>query len=163
MSKADMPMITFDHGGRRFNFRVAAVIAAGGRILLHRATYDNQWSLPGGRVELMETAAYALQREIVEELGVTAEIGNLRWVVDDFYHDLGYHVHELCLYFDAHLPSDAPFLTADESFPTIEAHKPLIFRWFTPGELASLPLVPPLLRERLWQTPGPVEYLSGRS
>ncbi len=163
MSDAGMPMITFDHRGRRFNFRVAAVMVANGRILLHRASYDSQWSLPGGRVELMETAVYALRREIAEELGVTAEIGRLRWVVDDFYHDPGYHVHELCLYFDAHLPPDTPFLTTSESFPTIEAHKPLIFRWFTPNELATLPLVPLLLRERLLQPPGPVEYLSGRS
>lgn len=160
MSRSAMPMITLDHGSRRFNYRAVAVIEAHGRILLHRASYESEWSLPGGRVELMETAPMALQREIAEELGVTATVGRLRWVIEDYYHEPGRHVHELGLYFDVQLPADAPFLAATESFPTVEPGKPLIFRWFAPSELPTLHLVPLMLRERLSWPPGPVEYLN---
>ena len=40
-----------------------------GRILLHRADYEDFWSLPGGRVEMLEDSREALRREMLEELG----------------------------------------------------------------------------------------------
>jgi 8-oxo-dGTP diphosphatase len=43
-----------------------------------------QWSIPGGRIELGETAAQAALRELAEETGVTAELLGLIDVVDYF-------------------------------------------------------------------------------
>jgi len=44
-----------------------------------------QWSLPGGRIELGETAAAAALRELTEETGVTAELLGLIDVVDGIF------------------------------------------------------------------------------
>jgi 8-oxo-dGTP diphosphatase len=43
-----------------------------------------QWSIPGGRMEMGETAAQAALRELAEETGVTAELLGLVDVVDHF-------------------------------------------------------------------------------
>ena len=64
---------------------VAAVITdARGRILLNRRTGDSDmaglWEFPGGKREPGETSEQALIRELHEELGIEAEIGE--WVID---------------------------------------------------------------------------------
>ncbi len=64
---------------------VAAVITdARGRILLNRRTGDSDmaglWEFPGGKREPGESSEQALVRELQEELGIEAEIGE--WVME---------------------------------------------------------------------------------
>jgi len=59
-------IVSFGSDGRTFNFRAAAVIVQGGRVLVHRADYEDFWSLPGGRVEMLEESRGALRREMLE-------------------------------------------------------------------------------------------------
>lgn len=48
-----------------------------GRILLCRLTYKPEWDLPGGVVEVGESPAAGLVRELEEELGVTVTVRGL--------------------------------------------------------------------------------------
>jgi 8-oxo-dGTP pyrophosphatase MutT (NUDIX family) len=48
-----------------------------GRILLCRLTYKTEWDLPGGVVEVGESPATGLVRELQEELGITVTVGGL--------------------------------------------------------------------------------------
>lgn len=56
-------------------------------LLIKRGTPPRlgQWSLPGGRIELGETAAAAALRELTEETGVTADLLGLIDVVDGIF------------------------------------------------------------------------------
>lgn len=58
---------------------VAAVIARDGRILAcqrsRKDSFPLKWEFPGGKVRRGETPAAALARELQEELGVKAKIG----------------------------------------------------------------------------------------
>ena len=58
---------------------VAAVIEREGKILVgqrqNHDTHPGKWEFPGGKVERGETPAEALARELREELGIEAEIG----------------------------------------------------------------------------------------
>ncbi|MGD6873483.1 hypothetical protein ACQCU1_15000 [Sutcliffiella horikoshii] len=47
-----------------FNYRVAGVWIQDGRILLHRASEDKIWSLPGGRVEMNEASPPACKENL---------------------------------------------------------------------------------------------------
>ncbi|MGJ9414173.1 NUDIX domain-containing protein [Aeromicrobium sp. CF4.19] len=48
-----------------------------GRVLLCRLTYKSEWDLPGGVVEVGESPARGLVRELHEELGVTVQVRGL--------------------------------------------------------------------------------------
>jgi 8-oxo-dGTP diphosphatase len=72
---------------------VGAVIWRGPEELLlvrrRQSPRQNEWSLPGGRVEPGETVREALHREIAEETCLTVSIGDLIDVVDLIERDGG--------------------------------------------------------------------------
>lgn len=57
------------------------IIGRDGRVLITQRRADQamplQWEFPGGKVEPGESPAAALVRELVEELGVTVEVGRI--------------------------------------------------------------------------------------
>jgi 8-oxo-dGTP diphosphatase len=62
-----------------------AAIVMEGRILLVRRLTEPEagcWGLPGGKVDLYETVAAAVEREIEEELGISIEASKLLCLVD---------------------------------------------------------------------------------
>ena len=66
------------------------VVDGGGRVLLvKRATEPliGRWSLPGGVVDVGETLAAAVMREVKEETGLDVEVGPLVEVIDRIVRD----------------------------------------------------------------------------
>jgi len=81
--------VTREYPDRPF-IGVGAVIVQDGRVLLVRRRYEplaGQWTLPGGAVELGETLAGALTREILEETGLAIEVGPIIEVLDRITRD----------------------------------------------------------------------------
>lgn len=106
---SERQMISFDGAGGRFSFRAAGIALRRGHVLVHRAHGDTHWSLPGGRVEVGEASALALTREMEEELGVVADIGPLRFVMENFFSYDDTRFHELGFYYAMVLPESFPF------------------------------------------------------
>ena len=59
---------------------VAAIIINKKRILIGKRKDEDigggKWEFPGGKIEIGETISKALERELYEELGISAKIGN---------------------------------------------------------------------------------------
>jgi ADP-ribose pyrophosphatase YjhB (NUDIX family) len=62
---------------------VSAFVLHGGRLLLQRRADNALWGLPGGSVEIGETVAAAVAREVREETGFEVEIDRLVGVYSD--------------------------------------------------------------------------------
>jgi len=77
---------------------VAAVVLRDGRVLLvqrGREPARGLWGLPGGMLELGETLAEGVRREVLEECGVEIEVGPLLGIFEPMQRDgagrLRYH------------------------------------------------------------------------
>jgi 8-oxo-dGTP diphosphatase len=92
---------------------VGAVVWRGDEVLLvHRGQEPakNSWSLPGGLVELGETMAAAIRRELAEETGITVRLLGIAAVLERIFPDasgrIAYHyvlVDFLCEYLEGEL------------------------------------------------------------
>src|ERR1700754_2554245 len=94
---------------RIFQMRIAGLAFRDGHVLVHRATHEAFWTFPGGRAEVGETSEETLRREMVEELGVEADVERLLWSVENFFDYEGKRWHEFGLYYLMHLPERFPF------------------------------------------------------
>ena len=94
----------------------AAVRNSAGEILLVRRVDDGNWELPGGRIEVGESATQAVIREVGEETGLSIELTGFAGLYSDPTHvlvDPGDAVHQqLALCFHAvpgrHDPAEQP-------------------------------------------------------
>lgn len=72
---------------------VAGFMHKGGKILVGQRpenhTLAGQWEFPGGKIEIGETPEEALARELREELGIEATIGELKLACTHQYGDVG--------------------------------------------------------------------------
>lgn len=69
---------------------IGALVIENGRALLIRRGKEplkGEWSVPGGAVEVGETLAAAVKRELREETGLEAEVGEVIGVFDRIYPD----------------------------------------------------------------------------
>ena len=109
-----------------------------GHVLLVRRADSGNWELPGGRVELGESAQIAAVREVKEESGVTVEVTRLAGVYTDpghvmFYPDTGEARQQFAVCFLASPIAGRP---RPDGVETCEA------AWFTPGRIPHLPIHP---------------------
>jgi 8-oxo-dGTP pyrophosphatase MutT (NUDIX family) len=143
----------------KLNLRVAAIFQQRARVLLHRSVLDDFWSLPGGRIQLMEDSQTAILREMKEELGIEVKVERLMWVVENFFVYDDTPFHEIAFYYLLHFPAESVYLQ-QESFPGVErdfnqagVDLQLEFRWFHLNELSDLELYPSFLRTDLTALP----------
>ncbi len=121
----------------------AAVIDDAGRILLIRRADNALWAMPGGVLEVGETPAQGVVREVLEETGVTCEPVALVGVYDSRFcgtpslHHL-YQLSYLC----------RPRLDIKKIEPPSHAHEVLEVNWFAehslpedldPGHISRIP------------------------
>ena len=155
-------MITFDEDHVRFTNRIVGIAFDRDRVLLHRAATDDFWALPGGRAELLETAAETLRREMLEEMNETVEVDRLVWVAENFFTYEPRQYHEIGFYFLMHLPVDSPLRQKTDPFYGQEGDLQIIFEWFPIATLEQVYLFPTFLRTGLKDLPASTVHIVHR-
>lgn len=145
----DRKDISYNTDGRwGFGYRAAAIIVRGGRLLLQAPTGVDEYAVPGGQVMFGETAAQAIERELIEEVGVKAKVGEFLAVGELFFPVGERTIHQVFLQFAATIPDDA--LTGDVT-PGLELGRDggpkLRFEWVDIDRLREIPLYPPQIAD----------------
>jgi 8-oxo-dGTP pyrophosphatase MutT (NUDIX family) len=115
-----------------------------GQVLLVCRTDDGYWELPGGRVEVGESASAAVVREVAEEAGVTIKVTGLSGVYSDPGHVLVYPhgggtYQQFAVCFHAFAPARDAQPDHDETSGAA---------WFDPEHAQQL-VMHPAMRQRL--------------
>jgi 8-oxo-dGTP diphosphatase len=116
---------------------VGAVILDSDRVLLVQRGNEparGQWAIPGGLLELGETIADAVRREVAEETGLEIEPGEVVAVVDAIFPDQAGRIHFHYVLID--------LLARPVGGRLQPASDVLDARWVTAAELADLPMAP---------------------
>lgn len=146
--------ITYITGNEKFNYRVCAVIIDRGKLLAMHDERSPYYYLPGGRVQMGETAEQAVIREVEEELNITPHIVRPLWLNQAFFTEdvdkLNYH--ELCIYFLMNI-SHTNLLEKGEKFTFHEGHHTHDFEWLEFDRLKDEYFYPTFLKTNIFDLP----------
>lgn len=146
--------ISYQAGEGKFNYRVCALMLHQGKILAMRDERSPYYYLPGGRVQLGETAEQALLRELREELAIAPAIERPLWLNQAFFtEDVdGLSYHELCLYFLVDI-AGTDLLQRGGTFALDEGRHRHVFTWLPVEQLRDEYFYPLFLKEEIFHLP----------
>lgn len=138
----------------KLNIRACAVILHKGRILAMRDERSPYYYLPGGRIQMGETAEEAVLRELLEELAIEASIERPLWLNQAFFTEdvdrLRYH--ELGFYFLMDV-TKSDLLSRGQTFLGAEKEHSHIFEWLPIEKLQELYFYPEFLKTSIVDLP----------
>ena len=85
--------------GTRFGARVGAIIYNEDKTkILIENQHNKRYMFPGGRIDVHEDSKISIERELIEELNLKADL-NLKYIVEMFIKSLKTKYHEIGFYF----------------------------------------------------------------
>jgi 8-oxo-dGTP pyrophosphatase MutT (NUDIX family) len=105
------------------------------KVLFCATKNRSHYYLPGGHIEFGETAAFALRREIQEEINIDIPEDNFTFAgaSENFFEQEGKSHHEVNFFFRAEISLDKNIQSAEEH---------IIFEWVSFEEFSKTPILP---------------------
>lgn len=115
---AELEDLRFTLPGRAFTFavRTAGILIHEGRVLLQKTISENEYYLPGGHVQPLETTEQTLIRELREELHSEVEILDFAGIGENFFPWEGRTIQQLCFYYLVRFRMEAPGIPTEGRF-----------------------------------------------
>lgn len=146
--------IVFKTERGKFNYRVCAMMISDGEILAMQDDRSPYFYLPGGRVNMGETAEQAVVREVQEELGIIPKVIRPLWLNQAFFTDEvdNMNYHELCIYFLMDI-KETDLLSRGKAFTSNEGKRTHNFKWLRFEQLNEEYFYPIFLKTEIFNLP----------
>ncbi|GAB2318633.1 hypothetical protein IRB23SM22_08910 [Alkalibacterium sp. s-m-22] len=147
-----MSDILFHHDNYIFSYRVSGILVCDGKVLLQAPKDMDEYAFIGGHVALGETNEETLIREWREEVGADIEVGELKWVEENFFSWGDKPCHQICLSYLVHLkvtsqiPLDGSFVSKEY---LEEDKNAIFFHWVSLPNVKNLAVYPTKAAELL--------------
>ena len=154
-----------------YGHRASGVFIINDSVLLCRLVDDDIWVLPGGGINLHETAEDAVKREFLEEGDFAIDVQRLLWIVENFFilRASGEKMHGVEFYFLVS-PREPGGRWMQEEFSGKEDYwdnwrtvpgktQPMIFKWFSLDEIEKINLKPGILKKILNEIPDHIVHI----
>lgn len=133
-------------GEAKFNYRAGLLIERGSKVLVECNPDLDFVTLPGGKVQTLESSREALKRELKEEMNINLDIKKLkmRALIENFFEMDGKKYHELYFLYKLKVT------TKDSAFNKVSKNmdsKASYYKWVKKDELAKVNLLPVVLRK----------------
>jgi len=113
----------------------AVIFRSDGAVLLARSPkFFGKWVVPGGHVELGESLREAVEREVMEELGIKVKVERLV-NVGDFIYDPCFHKKKHFVFLDF----ACRYISGE---PKVDGRELTEYKWFTPAEALKADMEP---------------------
>lgn len=130
-----------------FNYCARAIIQQDDKFLIMNLNDAEYYHLPGGHVEIGESSADALNREIKEEVGIEVNLDKIVLVSEEFYRKLDLDVHSVIFYY---LAKPKVRVLTENSVRMEQGRtrvNKIVLRWVTCDELAKIDLRPTFMKD----------------
>ena len=133
-----------------FGVRATALIVQNCKLLVTKD--KGKYYTIGGAIQVNERTEEAVVREVKEELGVQAQVGQLAFVVENSFEEAGVYYHNIEFHYLVDLLEDAP-LTMQEDEKTQPCE------WIDIDKLEGINLVPAFLKTALPDWDGQLRHI----
>lgn len=151
--------ITIDVGDYKLNVRSAGVMIHNGKILTHRNVNSDHYALIGGRVEIGESSAETIKREIKEELGKDIEIIGYISTIENFFELEGSKYHEIMFVYKIEFINEED-KKIEYTIKNIEGKDYLQYEWIELDRIDGYPLLPKAVKDILKENKFPIHKIN---
>ena len=151
--------ITIDVDDYKLNVRAAGVMIHNGKILVHKNVNSDHYALIGGRVEIGESSANTIKREIKEELGKDVEITGYISTIENFFEMKGSKYHEILFVHRAEFINEND-QKIEYTLKNVEGKDYLQYEWLDLDKIDEYPILPNAIKEILREKKFPIHKIN---
>lgn len=151
--------ITIDVDDYKLNVRAAGVMIHNGKILVHRNVNSDHYALIGGRVEIGESSANTIKREIKEELGKDIEITGYISTIENFFEMKGSKYNEIMFVHKIEFTNEED-KRIEYIMKNVEGKDYLQYEWIDLDKIEEYPLLPKAIKDVLKENKFPIHKIN---
>ena len=151
--------ITIDVDDYKLNVRAAGVMIHNGKILVHRNVNSDHYALIGGRVEIGESSANTIKREIKEELGKDIEITGYISTIENFFEMKGSKYYEIMFVHKIEFTNEED-KKIEYIMKNVEGKDYLQYEWIDLDKIEEYPLLPKAIKDVLKENKFPIHKIN---